>query len=350
MSDLSAQRIKELDSSGMAGDILAVPDHLRDALWRVETAAISPVDSPSGLIIAGMGGSAAGGMLAEAILGDRSRRAIALSRGYMLPSWTSADTTVLCSSYSGDTEETLAAYDAAGVIGANRIVATSGGSIADMARADGVPVIPLPGVLQPRCAIGYMVVAALEAAALSGAADQIHTEIDVASAHLEPLMAELGPDGPDNSEAKVLAQALEGRIPIIVGADATASVAYRWKTQINENPELPCWSAELPEADHNEIVGWVGAAELGRFAVVMLGDSDSHPRERERFDITAQMVEQAGIPVFRAESKGETRIERVMSLVALGDWVSFYLAIQQGIDPTPVEPIISLKARLARSN
>lgn len=349
MSDLSPSRIAELDASGMAADILAVPDHIRDALWRVETAAIEPVDSPGGMIVAGMGGSAAGGMLAEAVIGDRARRPIALSRGYMLPSWTSSDTTVLCSSYSGNTEETLAAYEAAGVIGAHRIVATSGGRIADLARADGVPVIPLPGVLQPRCAIGYMLVAALEAAALCGVTDQIHTEIDVAAAHLEPLMAGLGPDGPDDGQARTLARALEGRIPIVVGADATASVAYRWKTQINENPELPCWSAELPEADHNEIVGWAGASGLGSFAVVMLADSDSHPRERERFDITAELIERDGIPVHRIESSGETRIERILSLVALGDWLSFYLAIQRGIDPTPVAPISNLKDRLAAS-
>jgi len=347
MTDLTLNKIAELDRSGMAGDILALPDHLRDALWRVETAAVQPVDSPGGLIVAGMGGSSAGGLLAKAIIGDRASRAIALSRGYELPSWTSSETTVLCSSYSGNTEETLASYEAAGVIGARRIVATSGGKIADLARADGVPVIPLPGVLQPRCAVGYMVVAALEAAALCGAAPAIHTEIDVAAAHLEELAAEWGAAGPDDGEARTIARALEGKIPVIVGVDATASVAYRWKTQINENAEVPCWSAELPEADHNEIVGWSRAAELGSFAAVMLGDSDSHPRERQRLDITAELVEQAGIPVHRVESRGETRIERILSLVLLGDWVSFHMAILAGIDPTPVQPISDLKERLA---
>jgi len=333
----------------MAADILAQPDHLRDALWRIETAALEPVDSPAGLIVAGMGGSAAGGMLAEAILGDRARRPIAVSRGYMLPAWTSDGATVLCSSYSGNTEEALASYEAAGVIGARRIAVTSGGALADQARADGVPVIPLPGVLQPRCAVGYMVVASLEVAALCGAADSIHTEIDVAAAHLEPLTAEWGPAGPDDGEARGLARSLEGRIPVIVGADATAAVAQRWKTQINENAEIPCWAAELPEADHNEIVGWAGAEGLGRFALVVLGDSDSHPRELERLDITAELVEQAGVPVHRVQSRGETRIERILSLVALGDWVSYWLAIQRGVDPSPVGPIDALKARLAGS-
>lgn len=347
MSDLGPERIGTLDASGMAADILSLPDHLRDALWRVETAALEEADSPGGLIFAGMGGSAAGGMLAKAVLGDRARRPVEVSRGYMLPSWTSDDTTVLCSSYSGNTEETLAAYEAAGVIGARRIVATSGGALADEARADGVPVIPMPAVLQPRVAIGYMLVSSLEAAALCGAADRIHTEIDVAAAHMEPLAAEWGVEGPEDSEPRRIARALEGRIPVIVGADLTAPVAYRWKTQINENAEIPSFSAELPEADHNEIVCWAGAADLGRFAVVVLGDSDSHPRERARLDITAEMVQQAGIPVHRVESRGETRIERILSLVLLGDLVSFYLAIQRGVDPTPVRAIDELKSRLS---
>lgn len=349
MTDLSKERAAGLDSKAMAGDLLALPDHLRDALWRVETAAIEPADSPGGLIVAGMGGSAAGGMLADAILGDRSRRPLAVSRGYMLPAWTSAETTVLCSSYSGNTEETLAAYEAAGVIGARRLAVTSGGRLADMARADGVPVIPLPGVLQPRCAVGYMVVASLEAAAICGVADSIHTEIDVAAAHLEGLTAEWGPEGPDGSEARSLARELEGHVPIIVGADATVAAAYRWKTQINENAKVPSWTAELPEADHNEIVGWAGAADLGRFALVVLGDSDSHPRERERLDITAELVAKAGIPVHRIESRGETRIERILSLVLLGDWVSYWLAVAGGVDPSPVLAIDELKSRLASS-
>ena len=347
MASLDLASIQSIDVSNMAADISAMPDHVRDALWRVESANIAPQDSPAGLIVAGMGGSAAGGMLADAVLGDRASRPVAVSRGYMLPSWTSADTTVLCSSYSGTTEETLAAFEAAGVIGARRIVATTGGPLAELARAEGVPVIPMPAALQPRSAIGYTLVSALEVASLCGAADRIHTEIDVAAAHMEPLVAEWGVDGPENGEVRELARALDGRIPVVVGADATAAVAYRWKTQINEDAEIPSFNAELPEADHNEIVGWRGAEDLGKFAVVVLGDSDSHPRERARIDITSELVEKAGIPVHRVESRGETRIERILSLVLFGDLLAFYLAILRGVDPTPVDAISELKERLS---
>lgn len=350
MNDLSKERVGEIDPSGMAASITELPDHMRDALWRVETAAIPPVDSPGGLVVAGMGGSSVGGLLAGAVIGDRASRPIAISRGYELPSWSSQETTVLCSSYSGTTEETLACFEAAGIIGARRVVATTGGPLAELARAQDVPVIPISGGLQPRAAIGYMLVSALELASLCGAAPSMHAEIDVAAAHLEPLASEWGADGPGDGEARELARALHGRIPVIVGVDATASVAYRWKAQMNENASIPSFNAELPEADHNEICGWAGAGALGSFAVVLLADSDSHPRERERLEITAEVIGSEGIPVHVVESRGETRIERVMSLVLLGDLVSLYLAVLGGTDPTPVKAIDTLKAAMQKSS
>ncbi len=139
---LSAEAIAAVDSSHQFGDVQGLPEHLRDALWRVESANLGPQDSPGGLVVAGMGGSAIGGMLAVAALGDRASRPIIVARDYGLPAWTTTDTTVLCVSYSGDTEETLAAYEAAGALGARRIVSTTGGALARSARADGVPVDP----------------------------------------------------------------------------------------------------------------------------------------------------------------------------------------------------------------
>ena len=129
--DLSAETIASIDPSRMLDDILAMPDQLRDALWRVESADLEPDDTPGGLVVAGMGGSAIGGTLARAALGDRASRPIVIARSYALPAWTTPDTIVLCSSYSGNTEETLAVYEAAGALGARRIVATTGGKLAE---------------------------------------------------------------------------------------------------------------------------------------------------------------------------------------------------------------------------
>ena len=131
-----------------------------------------------------------------------------------------------------------------------------------------MPVVPLPGGFQPRAAVGYGVVVALEVAALAGCGERLHTEIDVAAAHAEQLVEEWGPASPEDSLAKTIARSLHGTVPQIAGAGLTTPIAYRWKTQINENANLPAFSAELPELDHNEIVGWEGAADQGRFSAV----------------------------------------------------------------------------------
>jgi glucose/mannose-6-phosphate isomerase len=346
-AELTRDAIAPLDPGGQLADVLDLPDHLRDALWRVESANLSRHDSPGGLILAGMGGSGIGGALAVATLGDRAQRPITLVRGYALPAWTTPDTTVLCSSYSGETEETLAAYEAAGALGAHRIVCTTGGRLADAARADGVPVIPLPGAYQPRATVGYSLVVALEVAALVGAGDRLHTEIDVAAAHAEQLGAQWGPDGDPDSLAKRLARKLVGTIPQIAGAGLTVPIAYRWKTQINENAKLPCFWAELPELDHNELVGWEGATEVGRFSAVLLDDSDLHPRVRARIELTGELISKRAVFCERVQTVGETRIERLVSLVLLGDLVSLYLAILCGVDPTPIASLEHLKRALA---
>src|SRR5581483_11977238 len=226
--ELTRESIGRVDSSGQLGDVLALPEHLRDALWRVESAIMEDWDTSAGLVVAGMGGSAIGGALARAALSDHATRPIFVTRAYGLPPWTTPDTMVLCASYSGDTEETLACYESAGALGARRIVTTTGGRLAEMARADGVPVIPLPGGFQPRAAVAYMTVAALEVAALCGAGPRMNSEIDVAASHSEQLVAEWGPDAPEDSLAKEIARALHGTIPVIAGAGLTAPVANRW--------------------------------------------------------------------------------------------------------------------------
>jgi glucose/mannose-6-phosphate isomerase len=345
--ELSRAAIARVDPSDQLGDVLALPEHLRDALWRVESAIMQDWDTTAGLVVAGMGGSAIGGALARAALGDHVSRPIFVTRAYGLPTWTTPDTMVLCASYSGETEETLACYESAGALGAKRTVVTTGGRLAEMARADGVPVIPLPGGFQPRAAVAYMIVAALEVAALCGAGSRLTSEIDVAASHTEQLVAEWGPDAPEGSLAKELARGLHGTIPVIAGAGLTTPIAYRWKTQFNENAKQPAFWHELPELDHNEIAGWEGAPELGRFSAVFLDDSDAHPRVKERMALTEQLIADNAAASFRLETRGETAIERVISLVLLGDLVSIYLATLRGVDPGPVKLLDELKSALA---
>ena len=345
MSALDAAACRAVDSTGQFGETLDLAEHLRDALWRVDSADIAPIDAQGGLIVAGMGGSSVGGRLAAGALGPRLRRPLALAMGYDIPAWIGEETLVLCSSYSGSTEETLATYDAAKAAGAPRIVATTGGPLAERAREDGVPVVPLPGGFQPRAAVGYSLVTALEAAALCGAAPSLRDEVEAAARLAGALARDWGPDGDEDNEAKRLARALHGTIPVITGAGLTASVAYRWKCQVNENAEIPAFASKLPEHDHNEVVGWGGADR--RLGAIFLEDPEGDERAARRIEVTAELAAEGAAVVERVTARGDTRLERLVSLVLLGDLVSLYLAVLHGIDPVHVRAIDTLKERLA---
>jgi glucose/mannose-6-phosphate isomerase len=346
-SALNAEAVAAVDSTGQAAEICDLGIHLRDALWRVDSAALGDLDAPGGLVVAGMGGSAVGGSLARGALHDRLRRPLLVADGYELPSWIGGDALVLCSSYSGATAETLACYDAAREAGAKIVVATTGGPLAERARGDRVPVVPLPGGFQPRAAVGYSLVAALEAAALAGAGPSLRDEVEAAASLADGLAAEWGPDSDEDSDAKALARRLEGTVPVFMGAGLTAPAAYRWKCQLNENAKLPAFWSVLPEADHNEICGWAAAAELGAFAAVVLEDPRADPRIAERAGLTAELAGAGARVVERVSARGETALERLVSLVLLGDLVSLYLAVLRGADPVAIEAIDALKRQLA---
>ena len=348
MTALDRAAVAAVDPAGHAADLLDLPTHLRDALWRLESAALQSVDAPGGLVVAGMGGSGVGGRLARSALWPQLRRPFELCPDYALAPWLGADTVVLCASYSGGTEETLATFDDAGERGATRIVATSGGELEARARREKVPVIPLPGGYQPRAAVGYAIVVALEVAALAGVAPSIRGEVEGAAELAEQLIAEWGPDGPEDGEAKAIARRLDGSVPVIAGVELTSAAAYRWKTQFNENAKLPAFAGELPELDHNEIVGWPAAPSLGRFAAVFLEDPNAGERNQARVALTEKLATAAGaVSVERVRPRGEGRLAQLVSLVLLGDLVSLYLAVLRGEDPDDVAVLGRFKAELA---
>ena len=341
MSADSLAAIRAVDDSGQLDDVLGLPDQLGDALWRVETAAIEPFEA-TGLAVCGMGGSGIGGALASAVLGDRLSRPILVIRDYELPSWTPAGHAALCMSYSGDTEETLACFEAADALGVRRVVATTGGALAELARAAGVPVVGIPSGLQPRAAVGYTFAIAAEVATLIQAADGIRTEIDAAAAWLAQER-----EGLIERSAEIAAS-VAGSVPVIYGCDLTVPVAYRWKTQLNENAKQQAFTHELPELDHNEIVGWDEGCDGGPLSAVFLEDSDQHPRQRQRAALTSKLIEPAAHTVLRIETEGETRTARMLWGVMLGDLVSLHVAAARGVDPSPIEMIDRLKGELGQ--
>jgi glucose/mannose-6-phosphate isomerase len=323
----------------MLDDIRAQPHQIGDALWRVDAAGIPRADLAGGLVVCGMGGSAIGGDLAAAAIGSRARAPVRTIRGYTPDPWIGDQALVLCASYSGGTEETLSCFDAVGRQGAQRVVLTTGGELAERARADGVPVIGVPSGLQPRAAVVYMTVAALGCAAACGAAPSLQDEIEGSVPVLEGLA------GGDDEPGRV-AQALDGTIPVVHGAELTAAPARRWKGQLNENSNVAAFASELPEANHNEIEGWAHAREQARFSAVFLDSGRLHPRVRRRIELSAEGLEADGVPVVHVQARGDTPVAEVLSLVMLGDLTSVALADLRGVDAAAMDAIEGFKKRL----
>ncbi len=322
----------------MLADVLAQPQQLADALWRVEAADVPARDAPGGLVVCGMGGSAIGGDLAAAAIGARAKAPVLTLRGYAPESWVGPDALVLCASYSGKTEETLASFEAAGAAGAPRVALTTGGPLAERARAEGVPVIGIPSGMRPRAAVVYMTVAALELASACGAAPGLRDEIEGAQQVLEELAGA--------SEPADVAAALEGTIPVVHGAELTAAPAVRWKGQLNENANVAAFASELPEANHNEIEGWAHGRSLAPFSAVFLEAEGLHARVARRIELAAEELGRAGVPIVRVRARGETPVARVLSLVMLGDLASVRLAELRGVEASAMDAIEGFKELL----
>jgi glucose/mannose-6-phosphate isomerase len=348
VSSLGSAEIAAVDTSGMLGDILAMPDHIEDAIWRAESAMLEPARSGGAIVVCGMGGSAIGADLAAAIAAPDAARPFATVRGYDLPSWVGERDVVVLSSYSGATEETLSCFEQARDRGAQLYVVSSGGPLSEAAHRAGIPVIGLPGIFQPRVAVAYGVVAVLEIAIANGIVPAtLRTELGAAATLLRELGGRWTADAED-ALPKRLAREAYGRLPVIYGAGLTEPVAYRWRCQINENAKRPAWSAALPEANHNEICAWEGASEVTEHAAWFLADSGQHPRIAERMRIASQIASGHRARTETIAGVGDSRAERLFSLVLLGDLVSLNLAVLHGVDPTPVPLIEDLKDRLGR--
>ncbi|MBK5110112.1 MAG: bifunctional phosphoglucose/phosphomannose isomerase [Thermoleophilia bacterium] len=321
----------------MLSDVLDIPDHIRDALWRVDSAQLKPVQSV-GFVVCGMGGSAIGGELARGLLSDRLSGPLVVVRSYRLPEWVTDEWAVLGSSYSGETEETLSSFREAGQEGAHRWAAGTGGQLADEARNSGLGMVGLPGNFQPRATVAYMTVVATCTAHLAGIAPDVRGELERAADYLEESSDSL------QAKANELAQQI-GEVPLVVhGADMTVSVARRWASQFNENAKQFAFSAEIPEANHNLMEAWnEGKGGLG---AVFLTDQGQTPRERRRMQLTADAVERTGAPTFTIETEGATKADRLLWSVMLGDLVSVAVAGIRGVDPLPVNAIQDFKRRL----
>ena len=338
------------DPADMRAAVRAFPDHLAEG-WRRGRAVHQfglNADDLDGIVICGMGGSAIGGDLMRTLVEPTASVPILVNRGYSLPGWVGKKTLVVASSYSGGTEETLSAFAEARQKGARILIVTSGGDLSDHAEADGLDLVTIPGGLQPRAALGYSLGVLLR---LGEALGFGVTEADVEAALFAARRraTKHDEDAPGNL-ARDLSADLKGSLPVIyTGVGLLEAVGMRWRTQIHENAKHPAVGNVFPEMDHNEIMGFEAGpgALLGSMQVVVLRDRDDHEQVQKRYAATRNLVEPTVGGWHEVESEGESRLDRMLSLVQLGDAASFWLAMRKGVDPTPVETIQSLKKTLA---
>ncbi len=345
MSSLDDQdHINRVDPRGMLDVITALPESAEDALVTAEKVNLKYRRFRS-LVVAGMGGSAVGGLLLRDWLGQTSPVPIVVSRDYGLPGFIGRDTLLFAVSYSGGTEETLSAYEEGKTRGAKIVAFTSGGEMEKRARVARHTLYRLPTGFQPRAAIAHQFFTLAVAARRAGITGDCWWEVKEAIETLKVLRGEMHPDVPTKSNpAKRLAEELKGYTPIVYGSRIHEAVAYRWNTQLNENGKSPAASSFIPEAFHNATVASEGdPAVLRHLCAILLTD----PMEGERLAAKTRRFVELLRPGFgkilEVQARGEGLLARMLSALYVGDYASAYLGILYGKDPSTVESINRLK-------
>jgi glucose/mannose-6-phosphate isomerase len=284
----------------------------------------------------GMGGSGIVGDIARVWLEKKGFTAPTVSyRGYDLPPYVvGEDDLVICTSYSGNTEETISNFEEALRRGARAVAISSGGKLKEMAQREGVPWYPIPSGLAPRYALGFM---------LSKLLSILGCEKD----EIEDLRETLENSREDlKKEGRELAKRLKGYTPIVYCTPLTEPAGFRYKTQFNENSKTQCYYAVLSEMHHNEVVGLENPLLRSRFFFILLSDPKDHERILLRVKITSDLLKEYGIVPYMVEGVGNSYLSRLVRIIYLGDWSSFFLAREYGFDPLPVKIIDSIKGRL----
>jgi glucose/mannose-6-phosphate isomerase len=341
----------EADPHDALGIVEQTPEQWREAVTRARS---SSDDLPtrhgiSSVVYCGMGGSGIAGDVLAAIAAETGTVPVTVVKGYKLPAWTGPNTLVLCASYSGNTEETLVCFDDAVERKARIVAIATGGALAERARAHSVATVsPVEG-MQPRQALPSLAAITLVVAEQLSLLGDLTVSIEETGDLLERQVAVYGKDvAGDNNDAKKIAGLLDGKIPLVWGQEGVLSVAaQRWRTQLNENAKVAAFSSTLPELDHNEIVGYeLGSPGITDLAIVALRMPAENPRISKRIEATLDRIGGLIGGSVEARAVGESPLARLMSAVLLGDFVSVYLAVRRGVDPTPVTAIEELKSRL----
>ncbi|MFC1923890.1 bifunctional phosphoglucose/phosphomannose isomerase [Chloroflexota bacterium] len=353
MIDLDNANIyKQFDPSGMLEHLHEFPTQCQRA-WQNALKFNLPQDyaEVNKAIILGLGGSAIGGELVRRLALLEQKLPVWVHREYNLPPFLDESTLLITSSYSGNTEETLSSFTESLKVPAKKLVITTGGTLQKLAEKENIPILTIDYKAPPRAAFPHSFIPLLGILQKLGLLEDKSADFDEAIEVLKKISTELDESIPLTSNpAKQLATKLLGHVAVIYGAGILSEVAQRWKGQLNENSKSWAFYEVFSELNHNAVVGYEFPAKMKeRILVVLLHSNLLHPRISLRYRLTAEILAKAGVRHEQVEAKGDSPLAQMMSLVLFGDWVSYYLAILNSVDPTPVSTIDYLKNRLAES-
>jgi glucose/mannose-6-phosphate isomerase len=343
--------IKRIDAGNMLGFISNFPEQIEEAIGIAKSIEINEF-IPQNIVIAGVGGSAIGGDILASWLFKRIKIPIFVNRAYRLPTFVDENTLLFTVSYSGNTEETLSLFDEGITKGCKIIAITSGGELEKRCGDNCITIIKVPKGKPPRASVAYLffpIVVMLKKLNIYDPDPEIKVTID----NLKDLREHIVPERlADENPAKQMAQKLNGELPIIYGEGIFNSIARRWQTQLNENAKTLSWHSTFPEMNHNEIEAWVKDENSARFTVIILRDDFRMESQlQKRVVLTKRSIlEKHAKQVLEVVATGgdeKDYLARMLYAMYLGDFVSIYISILKGIDPSPVSAIESFKKDLA---
>jgi glucose/mannose-6-phosphate isomerase len=344
---------KQLDTLNMLGEIDNLPDQVGYAYQLGLRHDLPEWQAIRQVVIAGMGGSAIGADLLTSYCASLAPIPVFVHRDYGLPLFArGAETLIICSSHSGDTEETLDAFEAARQAGCRILVVSTGGKLARRARENDIPVWTFDHAGQPRAAVGFSFGLLLAMFQRLGFLPDQKEALEGAITAMKHSQQHLQPHIPAaKNPAKRYAGQLMGRWVTIMGAGLLATVARRWKGQLNEVAKAGANFEFLPEADHNTLAGTMHPQEVlnPHTMTLFLRAPSDHPRNRLRTDLTKNAFMLEGMNTDFVDARGDTPLAHIWTLILFGDYVAYYLAMGYGVDPTPIQALVDFKKSMAEA-
>lgn len=316
------------------------PAQLKEAVEIAAKAKLSPLKTTiNKVIICGLGGSGIGGTIVKEVLFEEAIVPIEVLKSYSLPKYVDEHTLVICSSYSGNTEETLECYSLAQKQKTKIVCITSGGKLLESAKKDGNDFIVVPGGMPPRSCLGYSLTQLFHIISHYRLAPQKSVAIDEAADMLVKDKDAI------LHEANNIANKIHNKLPVIYSTALYEGIAIRLRQQLNENAKILCWHHVVPEMNHNELVGWSHA--YTDVAVIIFKDKDENPRNKLRMEFCKKIFDKYAAEIIEIPGRGKTQVEKAIYWIHLGDWVSMFLAEKRNVDAMDIKVIDNLKQELA---